>query len=272
MLGVGVAFFTEYLDDTVKDTEDLESRVGVPVYGTIPFVKEAYERRKEKKPHLVIEEMYAPVTEAFRTLRTNLFFSKEGKDLKVVAVTSPGPEAGKSFVVANLAALSTFLGKRTLVIDADMRHPQQHIVLAVSKKPGLSEVLTGRMTFGDAVQKDHVKDLRVLTSGAIPPNPAELLGSERMEELLKEVGELFDMVIIDTPPINLVADPMQLARLSQFTLMVARSGDTTVKEIEKALNQLRAIDVKGLGTVLNAVRPVELGYSKKYYRYGYGKE
>ncbi|MDF1537214.1 MAG: polysaccharide biosynthesis tyrosine autokinase, partial [bacterium] len=208
MLGVGVVFFREYLDDSVKDTEDLETRVGVPVYGTIPFVKRAYTRRKEKKPHLVIEEMYAPVTEAFRTLRTNLFFSREGKDLKIVAVTSPGPGAGKSFVVANLAALSALLGKRTLIIDADMRHPQQHVVLGVEQKPGLSEVLVDRMTFQDAIKKDHVKDLRVLTSGKIPPNPAELLGSPAMKELLDGLREHYDMVIIDTPPVNLVADAL----------------------------------------------------------------
>lgn len=268
MLGVGLAFFTEYLDDSVRDSEDLQSRVGVPVYGTIPFVQKAHDRRKMKKPYLVIEEMKAPVTEAFRTMKTNLFFSKEGKDLKVVTVTSPDPGAGKSFVVANLAALSALLGKRTLVIDADMRHPQQHIVLGVSQKPGLSEVLVGHMSFEDAVQMDHVKELKVLTSGSIPPNPVELLGSDSMKELLAKAADSFDMVIIDTPPINLVADPLHLTRMSQFTLMVARSADTTVKELEKAINQLRAIQVESFGIVLNAVRPVEMGYGKKYYRYG----
>jgi tyrosine-protein kinase Etk/Wzc len=271
MLGVGLAFFTEYLDDSVRDSEELEKRIGVPIYGTIPFVKKAYTRRKEKKPHLVIEEMYAPVTEAFRTLRTNLFFSKDGKGLKVVAVTSPGPGAGKSFVVANLAALSALLGKRTLVIDADMRDPQQHVVLGVSQKPGLSEVLVGHMSFEDAVKKDHVKELRVLTAGKSPPNPAELLGSDSMKELLAKAAESFDMVIIDTPPINLVADPLHLTRMSQFTLMVARSGFTTVKEIEQALNQLRGIQVDSFGMVLNAVKPVEMGYGQKYYRYGGGE-
>ncbi|MDT8396824.1 MAG: polysaccharide biosynthesis tyrosine autokinase [bacterium] len=268
MLGMGLAFFIEYLDDSVRDAEELESRVGVPVYGTIPFVRKAFERRKEKKPHLVIEEMYAPVTEAFRTLRTNIFFARGGERIRTLAVTSPEPGAGKSFVVANLAALSTLLGKKTLVIDADMRHPQQHIVLGVEQKPGLSEVLVDRMTFQDAIKKDHIKNLRVLTSGKIPPNPAELLGSPAMKELLDELREHYDLVIIDTPPVNLVADALLLTRMADFTLMVARSAVSSGKEIERALSQLATMDVKNYGMILNAVRRVEMGYSGKYYRYG----
>ena len=269
MLGVGFAFFIEYFDDTVKGDDDLETMLGKPLYGTIQFVKEAKDRRKEQRPHLVIEEPRSPITESFRILRTNILFSKVNGSPQVVTVSSPGPGEGKSFIVANLAAMSSYAGKSTLVIDADLRKPQQHVVFGGSEKPGLTDVLTGKMTFEEALQKSPSGKPDLLAAGLLPPNPSELLGSDEMGTLLESLKEKYEFILLDSPPLGLVTDPTLLMNYTDLALIVVRANLTRKGSVLHAVESLKKTtpDLQ-LGIVINAVKHARgYGYS---YKYGYG--
>ncbi|MDF1527247.1 MAG: polysaccharide biosynthesis tyrosine autokinase [bacterium] len=267
MLGVGFAFFTEYFDDTIKSDTDVESLVGVPLYGTVQFVKEARDRRKQERPHLVIEEPRSPVTESFRILRTNILFSRVKGSPGVITVSSPGPGEGKSFVVANLAALSSYAGKSTLVIDADLRKPQQHVVFGVSAKPGLAEVLTGKMSLEEAIQRSPKGRPDLLAAGSIPPNPSELLGSEEMRNLLEDLKQRYEFIVLDSPPLGLVTDPALLMKLTDLGLVVARAEKTFKAALTHTAESLKRLspDLQ-LGILINAAKDA------KRYGYKYGKE
>jgi len=266
MLGVGLAFFLEYFDDTVKGDDDLEAIVGKPVYGTIMFVKEAKDRRKKQRPHLVIEEPRSPITESFRILRTNILFSKVNGSPQVVTVSSPGPGEGKSFIVANLAAMSSYAGKSTLVIDADLRKPQQHVVFGGSEKPGLTDVLTGKMTFEEALQKSPSGKPDLLAAGMLPPNPSELLGSENMRNLIENLKEKYEYILLDSPPLGLVTDPTLLMNYTDLALIVVRANTTRRGSVLYAVESLKKTtpDLQ-IGMVINAVKHARgYGYSYKY--------
>jgi tyrosine-protein kinase Etk/Wzc len=271
LLGIGFAFFADYLDDTIKDMEDLGRRLRTACYGVIPFVREAHERRKAKQPHLVIEHKHSPVSEAFRSLRTNVLLSSADTPPRVITVTSAGMGEGKTFIAVNLAAVSALTGKRTLVIDCDMRKPQAHVVFGIENEAGLSSCLAVQTDLHQAVKKTSVENLDAITSGPIPPNPSEMLGSSRMAALLERLKGEYELILLDTPPITLVADPLITAKLSDLTLVVVRSEVTPTSALKGALEQLEAVQVKASGVVLNAVGRTRMGrYGYRYYRHGYG--
>jgi tyrosine-protein kinase Etk/Wzc len=268
MLGMGCAFTLEYFDDTVKSDSDMELLVGVPLYGTVPFLKEARDRRKQRKPHLVIEEPRSPVTEAFRILRTNILFSRVGESPKVVTVTSAGPGEGKSFIVANLAAISSYAAKRTIVIDADLRKPQQDVVFGALQKPGLTEVLTGKINLAEAIQNTSQGMPSLLAAGSISPNPSELLGSTYMGNLINQLKKDYEFIVIDSPPLGMVTDPALLMTHTDMGLIIVRADVTRKRNISRAVDTLRKTSPdKQLGIVINAGRfSGENGYG-----YNYGK-
>ena len=271
MLGVGGAFFTEYLDDTIKEDDEPEAMVGVPVYGRFPFLKEARDRRREKRPHLVIEQPRSPATEAFRILRTNILFSRVGESPKVITITSSGPGEGKSFVVANLAAVSSLSAKKTIVIDADLRKPQQHIVFGADQRPGLAEVLTGKAVLADTIQNLSQGLPSFLSAGSIPPNPSELLGSPYMKQLLELLKKEYELIVLDSPPLGLFTDPALLMKHADMGLIIVRAGMTRRDSIGLAVDTVRRTSRElQLGIVINAVkyRGGEYGYRNGYARYG----
>jgi tyrosine-protein kinase Etk/Wzc len=271
LLGVGFAFFAEYIDDTIKDMEDLGRRFRGACYGVIPFVREAHERRKAKQSHLVIEQKRSPVTEAFRSLRTNVLLSRADTPPQVITVTSAGMGEGKTFIAVNLASVSALTGKRTIYLDCDMRKPQGHVVFGIENDAGLSSYLAGQAELHQVVKRSPVDNLDVVTSGPIPPNPSEMLGSARMAALLERLKGEYDLILLDTPPITLVADPLITAKLSELALVVVRSGVTPASALKGAMEQLQAVQVTSSGVVLNAVRRTRLGrYGYRYDRYGYG--
>ncbi|MEI2436139.1 CpsD/CapB family tyrosine-protein kinase [Priestia megaterium] len=207
-----------------------------------------------------------PVAEQYRTIRTNIQFSGADQEIKSIVLTSTGPGEGKSTTASNLATVYAQQGLRVLLIDADLRKPTAHYTFRLENHVGLTNVLTKQSTLGQAVQGTEVPELFLLTSGPIPPNPAELLASNNMTELLKEMKEQFDMVIFDTPPVLAVADAQILANQVEGSILVVSSGRTDKEAAVKAKELLLKANAKLLGAVLNN-RKMEEG-SDYYYYYG----
>lgn len=204
------------------------------------------------------------VKEAYSSIRTNLLFTQQGEDCPIFVVTSPSANNGKSINSINLAISFAQMGKKTLLIDADMRNPTVHRLFSMPVKNGLSEILAG-LTDSISVSKTDIENLSVLTAGKIPPNPSELLSSERMDKLLDFVKKYYDCVFIDTPPVNLVSDPTAFASKVTGYIIVIKSGMTDKQNAKRAVSSLTNVGATIVGFILNdAIETSEL----KYYSYG----
>ena len=212
-----------------------------------------------------------PAAEAYRVIRTSIQFAQAGKALKTIALTSCTPNEGKSTTIANLAVVLTQAGKSVLLIDCDMRNPTVHKNFKLSNKVGLSSCISMGTALEDAVQATEIENLEALTSGVIPPNPSELLGSERMQQLLERAREEYDYVLIDTPPVLPVTDALVLARIVDGVILVLDSGEIKVEMARDVKTQLVHAGANILGVVLNKVRSEHHGYGYGYYYY-YGHE
>ncbi|WP_053368986.1 CpsD/CapB family tyrosine-protein kinase [Bacillus sp. FJAT-27245] len=208
------------------------------------------------------------ISEQYRTIRTNIQFSSVDREVRSLMVTSSGPSEGKSTTAANLAVVFAQQGKKVLLVDADMRRPTVHYTFNLPNTFGMTNVLTKQVSFSEAVRDTDVEDLYVLTSGPIPPNPAELLGAASMGQLFEEALEMFDLVIFDTPPVLAVTDAQILANKCDGTLLVVYSGRTQIELVTKAKELLDAAQGKLLGTVLNHK---EIKSNDYYYQYYGGK-
>ena len=277
--GVGLAFFFEYLDDTVKTPEDMEERVGVSVLGFVPGMTadaEGLDSLSLRGKVAAVAPM-SSISEAYRNIRTNLFFSAPAEDTKAVVVTSGGPGDGKTTTASNLAVVIAQGGKRVLLVDADFRRPMMHKVFGLPCDVGLSNVLIGEATLEDVVQTpEHdgkpIEGLDVVVVGPRPPNPAELLDSSGMQKFLDEARERYDRVILDTPPALLVADASILAARSDGVVLVVKSTKNTRSLARRAREQLEGVRARILGGILNDVRISHLGhYYSDYYHYGYSR-
>jgi capsular exopolysaccharide synthesis family protein len=268
LLGLGAAVLRELLDTTVKTHEDIEEIAGTAVMGNIAFDPEAV-----KSPLITSLGTHAPRVEAFRVLRTNLQFVNVDSDSKVFVVTSSLPEEGKTTTATNLAITLAQAGQRVLLVEADLRRPKVSNNLKLETAVGLTTVLVGRIPLEDAVQDYSVENLSVLTSGTIPPNPAELLQSQAMSDVLREMRASYDTIIVDAPPLLPVTDAALLTAQSDGALIVVRHSKTTKDQLQHAMDRLEAVDGRALGVVLNMV-PNRRGsdvYGDGYgYGYGYG--
>ena len=208
------------------------------------------------------------VKEAYNTVRTNLLFTQQSDKCPVFVVSSPGANNGKSINAINMAISFAQMGKRTLLIHGDMRNPTVHRMFSIPVKNGLSEILAD-LTDSITVSKTDIENLSVLTAGRIPPNPAELLASERMDKLLSFVKEHYDCVIIDTPPINLVTDATAFATRATGYVLIIRTETTDISDVKSAVNALEQIDAKIIGFVINDEAASTKQYSA-YYKKSYG--
>ncbi len=211
----------------------------------------------------------SPVSEAFRTLRTNLQFSKIDSSLHSLIITSAGPQEGKSTVVANTGVVLAESGKKVIIVDCDLRKPTQHRIFGV-KERGLTNYLVERTTVDELFQLTGIDNLQVLTSGPIPPNPSELLVSSRMADLLVYLQSHFDFVLIDTPPVIAVTDACVLASRVEGVALVVRAGFTRPEMVRQAKESILRANGKLLGVILNRVE-IEEQYSNYYYYYGTDK-
>lgn len=279
MLGIGAVFLKEYLDDTIKTPDEIERTYRVPVLAGIAEVAELNEeknhkkRKKDnKKPALVVHtRAQEPISEAFRALRTNLQFASVDTPLHSLVVTSPEPSEGKSFVAANLAIVIAQADKRVILVDADIRKPNVHRMFELPRFPGLTNALLDASVqeIERYLQNTDIENLRVMTAGVEAPNPAELLGSQRMQKILDALLDLADMVIIDTPPVLVATDAAILASKSDGVLIVARVGQTHHPALQNALKEIQRVNAHIVGIVLNGLPSKRSDYYYKYYPYQY---
>jgi capsular exopolysaccharide synthesis family protein len=261
--GVGAAALREALDTSVKSADALPSLTESPVLGTIPFDSAA-----KQSPLIVLENAHSQRAEAFRHLRTNLRYLNVDRPVRSLVVTSAVPDEGKSATAANLAIAFASAGQRVLAVEADLRRPRLARYLGVKRSAGLSDVLVGRSTLEHAQQRWGETNLWVLPAGYLPTNPSELLGSQSMAALLDELRRVFDVVIVDTPPLLQFTDAAVAAARVDGALLVVRSGTVTQAQVTGAAATLRSANARVLGTVLNRVKAKS---APGYYAYGYGK-
>jgi capsular exopolysaccharide synthesis family protein len=203
-------------------------------------------------------------TEAFRTLRTNILYALLDTSPKVIVVTSTGPKEGKSTICANLGVLLAQADKSTLILDCDFRKPAMHKIFGLPNVWGVVDVLVGEPSLQE-IWQEPLPGLKVGTAGSIPPNPAELLGSERLPELLNQTRQEFDYVLLDAPPTQMFSDPMILSTQSEGVLLVIDSQNTRKGSVKQSIRSLKAVGANVLGTVMNNVETPKA----VYYRYGY---
>ncbi|WP_456695184.1 polysaccharide biosynthesis tyrosine autokinase [Aeromicrobium sp. P5_D10] len=265
LVGAGIAVLRETFDSTIKSTKQLGAIIDAPVLGAIGFDSQAVDT-----PLVTALDTYAPRTEAFRVLRTNLQFVDPDQDHKVFVVTSSLPSEGKTTTAVNLALVLAEGGERVVLIEADLRRPKVSEYLRLEPTVGLTTVLVGRVELKDALQPTTHPNLTVLASGATPPNPAELLKSKAMSTLLADLREEFDIVLIDSPPLLPVTDGALIAAQADGALLVVRHSKTTVDQITAAQARLEAVGAHTSGIILSMVKASASDAYGYGYGYGYG--
>jgi len=253
LIGLALAAAADHLDVSVKSTEQIERLVGLPTLGTIGRQRIG---RSTPKLYLVSTLVYprSAIAEAYRVLRTNVGFASVDRRVQLVLVTSPLAGEGKTAVAANLAVAFAQDGRTTILVDADLRRPELHRLFGAPGTPGLTNLLLdGSLTMSDVLVPTEQPGLRLLSAGEIPPNPAEILGSNRMQAILELLRSLADVVVLDSAPLGLVADPALLAQHADGTVVVVDAGKTPVAALEEAVDLLRRAGVSPLGVVLNRV-------------------
>ncbi|HEX8089834.1 MAG TPA: polysaccharide biosynthesis tyrosine autokinase, partial [Blastocatellia bacterium] len=291
--GVGLAFFLEYLDNTIKTVEDVSRYAQLPALSVIPATGGAHRKlsAKSKKAigaaagasglpvrseQLVSLDTRSSAAEAYRVLRTSVLLSAAGQPPKTILITSGQPGEGKTTTAINTAISLSQLGASVLIIDCDLRRPTTHKVLGVDHIQGLSTYLSrNNVTLDEVIQKLPIANLSLLPCGPIPPNPAELIISERMKEMLRELADRYDHIIIDSPPLINVTDPVILSTMVDGVILVVHGGKSTRDIVRRARQELSSVGAKIFGVVLNNVDLRREGYDNYYYaRYysGYAQD
>ncbi|MGD9872964.1 MAG: GumC family protein [Kiritimatiellia bacterium] len=280
VLGIGLAFFVEYMDETVRSPEDIELRVGIPVLGFIPRIRSDRESADKEASRVLVcaRSEDNVVMEAYRNLRTMVFFSRPVEESKVLVVTSAGPGDGKTTTAANLAMTIAKSNRRVLLMDGDFRRPMITKYFGLSNETGLSGVLAGESSLEEALQKTVVdlevlNNLDILATGPMPPDSGELLDSARMDKLLSELRERYDRIIIDAPPVLYVTDASILAAKSDGSIIVVKAGRRTAAFVRRAVKHIEGVKGRIIGGVLNMVNVPRFGhYYSDYYYYGYARK
>ena len=270
-LGTGVVFLDEYLDTTIKTPSDVEKFLSIPVLGQIPYSKSLLQ---EPKLLYTTEEKNFHFLESFRIFRTNIQFSSIDNPLKVLLITSAVEKEGKTTIAANLAASFAKLGKKTLLMDGDLRKPGLHKIFNLKREEGLSKLLLTGGPIDDFVKKTEIENLYVIGAGPIPPNPTELLSSHRIDEVMKAMREKFDMIVIDSAPAVSVPDPVIMGSKCDGVVMVISAGRVPRELYIEAKKFLEKANIKIIGTVMNNRSPeiAHYYYYYKHYYYYYPKE
>jgi len=265
MLAVGVVFAVEYLDDSIKNPEDVRRRFSLPVLGVIPHHSQA-----AGKP-ISLSEPRSPVVEAFRTLRTNITFAGVDTPLRRIVVTSSVPQEGKTTISSNLAVVLAQGDKKAALIDADLRRPQVHQKFGLSNRAGLTNLFMRSVdAMTGILQTTEMTNLSIITSGILPPNPSELLTSKKMGQILDRLNQDHDIIIIDTPPVLTVTDAAAMSPSMDGVILVAKPGVTKLSAMAQTIEQLRAVGANILGVVMNDVKPSSRKYGY-YYSHYYSK-
>ncbi len=265
MLGAGAAYLLEYMDDTIKNPEDVQSAIGEVTLGAVPELSAKDLRAGDL---IMVNHPQSPPAEAYRILRTNLQFASIDKPVKTLLVTSPDASEGKSLTAGNLAVSLAQSGKRVVVLDCDMHRPRQHRVFNTVNNVGVTTALLDENADPTRyLQRTDDPNLKIMTTGPLPPNSAELLGSQRMKNLLKTLGEQADYIIVDSPPVLALSDAPVLATQVDGTLLVILSGKTREEGLKRAAAVLSQVNAHVVGVLLNRLSSRRGSGYNYYYRY-----
>lgn len=266
LLGIGLAFLLDRLDDSIKSKHDIEAASApVPLLGLIPEV--GGWRNKTETHVITLESPQSIPAESYRTLRTSVQFLGLERQLRIVGITSPNAGEGKTATLANLAVSAATSGLRVVMVSCDLRRPRLRHFFGVPNDVGFSSVLLGEASLDEALQPiEGQPRMRILTSGPVPPNPAELLALSRAGQVVQSLARVADLVLVDCPPLLPVTDPLLISRYVDGMLVVSRARRTNKRDLHRGLELLGQVDAPVIGTILNAV-PAKGGYG---YSYGYG--
>ena len=262
ILAAMAAYLLDYLDDTIKTPDEAKKLLDLTTLGAVPHMQDS-------EPELIaMSNSQSPAVESYRILRTNLQFAAVNHPLDALLITSPSPTEGKSMTVANLAIAMAQAGKKTVIVDADLHRPRQHKLFSLPNNVGVTTALLSEHPEPDGLlQSTQIPNLSVLTSGPLPPNPAELLGSERMKELLQHLAEEAEMIILDSPPATVLSDAMILSTQSDGVLLVLDVGQTRRDAARRAVEGLQQVNARIVGVLLNRMPTKGGGYYYYYYYY-----
>jgi len=259
---LGIVSIFESVDDRVRSIEDILDATNTSVLQMIP------RHSTVNDFPITAAQPRSPTAEIFRSLRTNIQFASVDKSLRSLIITSPLPEEGKSTVAANLAVVMAQSGRNVILVDADMRKPAMHNIFGLRGRSGLSRLfIPSEMSFDEVIQSTNIQNLWVVAAGAIPPNPSELLGSDRLLWILKELNKRCDLIIFDTPPAIPVTDALVLAQRVDAVLMVVRQNKSSIQASRTTINLLNRSGSRVLGIVLNDLEEKSLKKNSKYYKY-----
>jgi capsular exopolysaccharide synthesis family protein len=275
-----IIFLIDFFDNTVKDTDTVADKFKKPIIGEIAaFGVEKKKKDSDEDEHVKLTDKSVPfnVVESYKSIRTNISFALSTVDKKIFAVSSANPREGKSTTSSNIAIALAQGGNKILLIDADMRKAVQHKVFGLKNKKGLSSAISKMSSLEECIHKNVMENLDVMTAGPVPPNPSELLASENMGVILEKLSEEYSMILIDTPPVNVVTDAMELAKYISGIVVVLRYGVTTNEDAEDAIKKIEFSKMNMLGFIMNDIKMKKSGYyskykykSKYYYKKGYG--
>ncbi len=265
LLGMGLIFLSVFLDRTVKNTADAQLAAGVPVLGFIPMLGSIGGDNKTRDLY-VHQHPKSIVAESCRALRTNIMFSAADRSLKTLIVSSANQREGKTTSVIYLGTTMAQGGQRVLLIDTDMRRPRLHESIGVSRQDGLSNLILGDKGYDDVIKTTDIPNLFVLPCGPLPPNPAELLMTNRFKAVLAELATRFDRIILDSPPVQAVTDAVVLSKLVDGVILVVRADKTLREDIRRSTKQIHDVGGWIFGVIVNEVNVSD----RSYYSYGYG--
>jgi capsular exopolysaccharide synthesis family protein len=275
-VGIGLAFFFEYLDNTIKIPEDVNQYLKIPYLGHAPlFSTETKDNQDDDvTPELVtFHSPLSAASESYRGIRTNILFSSAESAPQVILMSSAKPLEGKTITTANLAVTFSRADSKVIILDCDMRRPKIHKLFDAPKDCGISNLLVGSSDLEAAIFHTGIPNLDVIPCGPIPPNPSEILGSTRMVSLLNDLRKQYAHILIDSSPSAAVTDPVVLSKSVDGVVLLIRAGDTAREIVQNSIAQYRAFGVRILGAVLNGVNMARDGYYYfQYYRYYYGEE
>jgi len=268
ILAGGMVFFMEYMDDTVKTQDDLKRYFNLPYLGPVPNF--SIQDGNIPYPELVLNnDPKSQASESYRAIRTAILFSSPDRSPRTLLITSAGPKEGKTTIAINIGAAMAQAGQKVLMLDCDMRKPRINKIFNDKNGKGLSNILVGEGDWDKFIHSTPIKNLEYIPSGPIPPNPSELLGSERMRALIQEVTQGYDRLIIDCSPLGAVTDPVILSRLVEGVILVIKAGNTSRDLLTAMLARLKDVQARILGAVLNDIRVGRDGY---YYHSYYGDD